>query len=148
MWGSSAQMRTPTHTHTYHITQHTRIVSNGPHKLAATTAVAQQSLVDATGYRVKELEGRCDTHHMIRQQHQQQAEQKNKQLKCGVPSRQNTDPHAPTRTHTYDSTHRTDTNMQCLHTHSSGPHKLYVPLLLYRGCLKVETFYSTAEFGF
>ena len=43
---------------------------------------------------------------------------------------------------TYHSTHNTSTtrtHMQCQHTHRSGPHKLAVRLLLYRGCHTVES---------
>ena len=43
----------------------------------------------------------------------------------------------------YHSTRTTDTHMQ-MSTHvSSGPHKLDVRLLLYRGCHKGESFYSS-----
>ena len=52
----------------------------------------------------------------------------------------------PARTYSFahdHSTHRTDTHMQCPHTHSSGPHKLDVRLLLYRDCHNVDGFYSS-----
>ena len=55
---------------------------------------------------------------MIGQQQQlQQAEQKNVKLKGGVPALKYTDPHAPTHTHTYHSTHTAQTRICNVHTH-------------------------------
>ena len=59
--------------------------------------------VSATKSRARELEGRCDTDGMIGQQ--QQAEKKKQKLKCRFPAHTCTDPHTPTHTHTYISTH-------------------------------------------
>ena len=64
-------------------------------------------------------------------------------MKCGVPAHRYTDPHAPTHTRTYHSTHRTDTHMQRPHANSSGPHKFDVRLLLYCGCHKIDSFVSS-----
>ena len=83
--------------------------------------------VTATKQGAGELEGRCDTDIMIRQQQHQRAEQKNK-LNYGVPARYYTDPHAPKHTRSDHNSH--DTCMKCPHTVVVSTETCYVTVVV------------------
>ena len=124
--------------HTHMLCQHT-IASSSPHNLTVRLPLYHGCLESLRDGVIQTWCGSSSS-----------KQRKTKQtLKRGVPAHQCTDFRpAWTCTHvqvSYSSAHRTDTHMQCPHTHSSGPRKLDVRLLLCRGCYQKESFYSSED---
>ena len=141
---------TPTHTHTYHSTQHTRIcyvntricyvytriVSSDSHKLAL-------RLLLYRGCNKVELKTLRDG--VLQTWYGSSSSKQSTKTKCRNVGFQHTNTHTRTHLHTCIRiiAHTTHTRILYPHTHSSGPHKLDVRPLCNRGCHQVESFYSS-----